>query len=1099
MKIKQVWVLFLFIAFLLCVFACSNDKQSSSLSSFQSFRDVPGITEQEIAAIEALQKKYEYFNFGMILSTEAFVRENEYGMAELGGFSALLCEWLSELFDIPFRLSILGSNMILTQLETGEIDFSGNMMPSQERERRYFMTDTITERQFITVRLADSPGLDKVLLERPLRYAFTVNTPAEQAIASVTESGTYEPVWIQSSAEVYDLLRSGRADAYIATSVMEAIFIQRDDLIIEDFFPLVFSPTTIAAPRTRPELEPIISVITKAQRNGAMAHVLNLHYQGYQDYRKHRMSVWLSDEERAYINSRSVIPVAAFSSNYPLSFYNTHDKEWQGIYFDLLAQVARLTGLSFEVVHDENMNWPDTREMLLRGEALMLPELGRNRQNEEHFIWSDIVILEDHYALISRSDFRDITMNEILHIRTGAARDTYFTAMFRQWFPHHRNIIEYDNIDLAFAALSRRDVDMVMTTQRRLMHLTHFHEKVGYKANFIFNQPIETRLAFIKEEPILRSIIDKALMLTDTKGITESWMRRTFDYRAKIAEAQRPWLISAMVLSFAIIILIMVMLLRNNKFTKQLGYALKRATTASEAKSVFLANMSHEIRTPMNAIIGMTVIGKSAADILRKDYCFGKIENASQHLLGVINDILDMSKIEANKFELSSEDFDFEKMLQRVVNIIAFKAEEKRQKLTIHIDKSIPRILVGDDQRLAQVITNLLGNAVKFTPEEGSVKLETRFLGKEDDAYIIQITVKDNGIGISPQQQQQLFHSFQQAESGTSRRFGGSGLGLAISKNIIELMGGYIELESEIGKGSSFSFSFKALRGNKKTPTLSEIGKNWGNVAIMAVDDDQEILDYFKEITQGFGTSCDTARSGQEALALIGVNGMYDIYFVDWKMPDMDGIKLARELKAISKSPEHTIVIMISAAEWSAVADEAKRAGVDKFLSKPLFPSAIADAITEVIGFQNMPEETHANNAGIFKGYKILLAEDVEINREIVEAFVKPTLLEMDFAENGLKAVALFEESCGRDADSGYDLILMDIQMPEMDGYEAARKIRKFEAEHGERSKQVPIIAMTANVFKEDIEKCMEAGMNAHIGKPLDVEEFFKTLRKYLL
>jgi len=535
--------------------------------------------------------------------------------------------------------------------------------------------------------------------------------------------------------------------------------------------------------------------------------------------------------------------------------------------------------------------------------------------------------------------------------------------------------------------------------------------------------------------------------------------------------------------------------------------AREQAEQGNRSKSAFLANMSHEIRTPLNAIIGMTVIGKSAEDLPRKDYCFEKIENASHHLLGVINDILDMSKIEANKFELAQEEFNFEKLLQRVVNIVAFRADEKKQKLTIHIDKSIPRTLVGDDQRLAQVITNLLGNAVKFTHEEGFVRLETRFIGKEDDTYTIMITIKDSGIGIAPEQQLQLFRSFQQAESGTSRRFGGTGLGLVISKNIVELMGGTIELESEVGKGSSFSFTFKAKRGIRRTQGLSEIGVNWENIKIMAVDDDQEILDYFKDVIAGFGTTCDTALSGQEALALIGEHGLYDVHFVDWKMPDMDGIMLAKELKARSESPKHTVVIMISAAEWSTVADEAKKAGVDKFLSKPLFPSAIADAITESIGNSNLPEKEHADNKDIFKGCKVLLAEDVDINREIVEALVDPTSLEIDCAENGLEAVKAFTN-----APDKYDLILMDVQMPEMDGYEATRKIRELEDNFAINSagfaegetrrhqrKRIPIIAMTANVFREDIERCLASGMNDHIGKPLDIDEFFNMLRKYLL
>ena len=525
-------------------------------------------------------------------------------------------------------------------------------------------------------------------------------------------------------------------------------------------------------------------------------------------------------------------------------------------------------------------------------------------------------------------------------------------------------------------------------------------------------------------------------------------------------------------------------------FLIRIDMAKSKADEESRQKSAFLANMSHEIRTPMNAIIGMTYIGKSAGDVPRKDYCLDKIENASQHLLGVINDILDMSKIESNMFELSNEEFIFEKMLQRVINIAGFRADEKKQKITVHVDKSIPRTLIGDDQRLAQVITNLLGNAVKFTPEGGFIKLDTRFLGEENGVYSIRITIKDSGIGISSEQQKLLFKSFQQADSRISRKFGGTGLGLAISKNIIELMGGTIGLESEPGKGSSFFFTFKAKPGQKKDDSLPEADINFKDISVMVVDDDKEILDYFSDIMRRFGASCDTALSGKEALSRIENSGTHHIYFIDWKMPDMDGITLAKELKARTGFSEDVVVIMISAAEWSSIADEAKKAGVDKFLSKPLFPSAIADAITETIGTHEQRKDEKSEYNGIFEGFKILLAEDVEINQEIIDTLIEPTLLKMDCAMNGSEAVAMFKKS-----PEDYDLILMDVQMPEVDGYEATRLIRAYDHPN---AKTVPIIAMTANVFREDIEKCLDAGMNGHIGKPLDVDDFFRIMRKYL-
>jgi len=525
-------------------------------------------------------------------------------------------------------------------------------------------------------------------------------------------------------------------------------------------------------------------------------------------------------------------------------------------------------------------------------------------------------------------------------------------------------------------------------------------------------------------------------------------------------------------------------------FLIQTDRAKAKASEESKQKSAFLANMSHEIRTPMNAIIGMTYIGKNADDIPRKNYCLDRIENASQHLLGVINDVLDMSKIEANMFELCNEEFDFEKMLQRIINIICFRAEEKKQKITVHIDKSIPRFLIGDEQRLAQVITNLLGNAVKFTPEGGLIKLDTRFIKEEDSICRIRVTVKDSGIGISEEQQKRLFRAFQQADSRIARKFGGTGLGLAISKNIVEMMGGKMKLESEIGKGSSFSFKFKARRGNKKMPSLSEYGINWNDICIVAVDDDNEFLNYFTGVVNGLGAACNTALNGAEALSHFDNNKTRHIYFIDWKMPGMDGIALAKEIKARNKNPDNSIIVLISAAEWSDIADEAKEAGVEKFLSKPLFPSAIEEIIADAVGIKNMEEEKEDDRSGIFEGYKILLAEDVEINQEIIDTLIEPTLLKMDCASNGLEAVNMFDKS-----PDDYDLILMDVQMPEMDGYEATRRIRRFSHP---KAKTVPIIAMTANVFKEDIDKCLIAGMDGHVGKPIDVDEFFNILKKYL-
>ena len=576
-------------------------------------------------------------------------------------------------------------------------------------------------------------------------------------------------------------------------------------------------------------------------------------------------------------------------------------------------------------------------------------------------------------------------------------------------------------------------------------------------------------------------------------GYSDSWSVITLQDR-DVAMGVISQLTGRVILIIAAILFVFIVLIISfvrslHRTLAFLENARRDAEQASISKTRFLANMSHEIRTPMNAIIGMATIGKEAGDVARKEYCFEKIENASQHLLGVINDILDISKIEANRFELASVTFDLEKMIQKSVNVIKFRVDERRQHFRVNIDKDMSRMFVGDDQRFAQVVTNLLSNAVKFTPEEGNITLEARLISEENDMCKLQISVTDSGIGISEEQQLRIFDLFEQAESDTTRKFGGTGLGLPISKSIIEMMGGEIWVESELGSGSTFVFTIVLAKSENEPSPLISNNANRNTLRIFTIDNDPEIREFFAEASASLGIFCEVATSGEEAVGMLEQDDNYNIFFIDWKLPGMNGVELANRLREIHDNI--AIVLLSSSTDWNAIEADIHTTGIDKFLQKPLFRSDIVDIINECIDTGNLENhDSVSEKIDDFGGHTILLAEDVEINREIVLALLDTTNINIECAENGAQALSMFEAAPDR-----YDMIFMDIQMPEMDGYEATRQIRALGIPE---AKTIPIIAMTANVFHEDVEKCLEAGMNAHIGKPINFDDVIDQLRLYI-
>jgi PAS domain S-box-containing protein len=518
------------------------------------------------------------------------------------------------------------------------------------------------------------------------------------------------------------------------------------------------------------------------------------------------------------------------------------------------------------------------------------------------------------------------------------------------------------------------------------------------------------------------------------------------------------------------------------------------AEAASQAKQDFLANMSHEIRTPMNAIIGFSSLAlKTNLDKKQQDYV-KKIQQSGTHLLGIINDILDFSKIEAGKLSVENTDFELEKLMENVSNLVSEKATVKGLELLFNVGKGTPNHLVGDPLRLGQILVNYSNNAVKFT-ERGEIVVSVQVKEETDRDVLMRFAVSDTGIGLTPEQMGKLFQSFQQADTSTSRKYGGTGLGLAISKKLANLMGGDVGVESEHGKGSTFWFTARlgkgVARARKFVPDPDLRGRR-----VLVVDDNEMSRIVLSEMLTGMTFAVKDVSSGKAALEEIrsaaDAGTSYEVVLLDWQMPGMDGIETANNIRKMSLSPLPHMA-MVTAYGREEVFKEAAMAGLEHVLIKPVSSSTLFDTIMQMLGGKHTSrdvrekDEAHvAEDLAAIHGSVVLLVEDNEFNQQVAGELLRDAGLIVDIAEDGRKSLEMI-------AKRAYDVVLMDMQMPIMDGVTATVEIRKQQA-----FRDIPIIAMTANVMEADVKRCAEAGMNDHIGKPIDPDELFGKLVKWV-
>ena len=815
----------------------------------------------------------------------------------------------------------------------------------------------------------------------------------------------------------------------------------------------------------------------------------------------------LTGEEKAWLRKHGAIRMGFLASDSGVSTFDPATGEFTGVITDYIQFAADCLGnqeLEFQLVGYDSKE--AELDALKSGEIDMIFHCDQNPNlaEEYHFACTNTTWTSNLMAVTNKQHFNENNVNRIAVPQNKLSLKKYLAFYYPQW-----EIVDCDTQEDAARLVKDGQADCFVTG---ISSENKYSKKYSFYSVPLVN-PVRSCFAVNSGNRSLLSILNKTIKAMPVNMLAGALaMYKSSARKVTLSDFIKDNFFKVMLISsiaVAVVLLTILMLLQKarkaeaaarkaasdtQELNAKLQVAVEKAESANRAKSTFLSNMSHDIRTPMNAIIGFTTLAISNIDDTDrvKDY-LGKTLASSNHLLSLINDVLDMSRIESGKIHLEEVEVNLSDVLHDLKTIVSGQIYAKQLELYMDAIDVTDEDVYCDKTRLNQILLNLLSNAIKFTPAGGTVSVRVRQLaGQVRGCGQYEFRIKDNGIGMSPEFAKKIFEPFERERTSTVSRIQGTGLGMAITKNIVDMMGGTIEVQTAQGKGTEFTVCVP-MRAQTEQRPVEKITELEGLKALV-VDDDFNTCDSVTKMLVKVGMRAEWTLSGKEAVLRarqsIEMSDVYHAYIIDWRLPDMNGIEVTRQIRSLH---DDTPIIILTAYDWSDIEVEAKAAGVTAFCAKPMFMSDLRETLMSALGqkpadaVQRLLPEKNAD----FKGKHILLVEDNELNREIAQEILREYGFLVDSAENGAVAV----EKVSTAAPGSYDLVLMDVQMPIMDGYTATRKIRALD--DPARAK-LPILAMTANAFDEDRRNALESGMNGFLSKPIVIDDLVQELRKIL-